>query len=357
MNSNTFVRPFLAAAAFGFGGLVLPAASGLAATETSPPGSCTQPIFAATVDPAGSTPMSPRVELFWEGLATPAQQHLERGDGEYESAAINRGHGPTSPIVSRPHYEQPGMYDLTATVTDACGATVSGSVQLTVPMALPALTPTVACPGTLDRSGYCIVPTGDVPLEVQDPAGGTVWTWNVFLTGGIGATATQSSPAARLEPGSVLLVQGTAPSDAGWLVTSPMRFVALAAQPPRIEELIAPRSVAGDSPVTIGFTVPAGAELAAPSIAIDAQSPIPGSTAEVQFAPGTHTVTFALLFRDGSVVQRQAIVVASAPVSRAALAAAGLAAVAASVLILLLIRTARRRRAIAIAAPQSRSSS
>jgi hypothetical protein len=152
------------------------------------------------------------------------------------------------------------------------------------------------------------------------------------------------------EPGA-FRVQAVAASVDGWVVTVPLTVVTIAPPPAAITQFTAPRNATAGEAVELSFEVPATAVAGVARISIDDEPALDGSSASVVLPAGSHTIAFSVTYPDGSVIQRQTIVVArAAPVSLGLLGAAVVGSLLAVTALLLLVRR-RRRRPTAVTRP------
>jgi hypothetical protein len=339
--------PFITAVAAALGvsplfGAALPTTIAAASSPT-----CDTPRLIAFVDPARGSAMTPHIDAHWVGLAAPGQVHVSWGNGEYQVAAVGPLQSAGHPVAIDPRYTAPGSYPLTFTVTDACGESHTETMSVTVPLsAAPA--PQITCPGTIDPSGYCVVSLGDrVPLRVDDlaaPAGG--WTWQSDRPlAGIDPSTRAAAPETSLPDPGAYTVQATAATADGWVVSETLTLVGVARRPDPISRFAAPHTAVAGEPVVLDFDVPAAPMTGVARISVDSDPPIDGSSTTIALTAGSHTISYSVTYPDGSVVQRQTIVVArSAPMSMTVLVTMTIAPIGAIGGLALVFTRWRRRR-------------
>jgi hypothetical protein len=308
-------------------GLVVPVAVASAASTTG----CTRPTLVAFVDPTRGSPMDPHIDAHWADLVTPAQARIDWGNGEYGVAAVDVLQSGSQPVAVDPRYVDPGAYTLRFTITDACGETWVDTMSVSVPLST-ATAPGIACPGTADPSGFCLVPLGDGAMlqvaDIQAPAAG--WTWRTDRPlAGASPDIASASVDTTLTDAVAHTVQASAVTPGGWVVTRPLTLVGVARRPNPIDRFAAPHTAVTGEPVALDFDLPAAPIAGIPHIAVDGGAPLDGTAASVALTEGSHTISYSVTYPDGSSVQRQTIVIAqAAPMPASAL----IVAVAASIL-------------------------
>jgi hypothetical protein len=348
MRTSRAIRLLLApATAFALAPLVafvVPSPQAIAASATE----CERPTLVAFVDPAPGSTMGAHVDVHWADLATPAQVRITWGNGEYQTARVDSLQSAARPVAVDARYATAGDYILTVSVTDACGTTQVDTLPLTVPLSA-AQPPAIECPGTLDRSGFCLAPQGEV-VELRVSGwlpGSTPLTWRSDRPiAGIDPTLSAASVGLTLRDATAYTLQASARTPDGWVVTRPLTLIGVPRRPDAITVFAAPRTAVAGEPLNLDFEPPAAPFAGVPGIAIDGERPLDGSSASVTLSEGSHTITYSVAYPDGSSVQRQTIVVGrAAPVPAAGIFAGIAGAIGALAALVVIGRRLRHRPA------------
>ncbi|MEA2623048.1 MAG: hypothetical protein QOH61_1958 [Chloroflexota bacterium] len=329
---------------------VVPSSLAIAASATE----CERPTLVAFVDPARGSTMEAHVDLHWADLATPAQALVTWGNGEYQTARVDSLQSAARPVAVDARYATAGDYILTVSVTDACGATQVDTLELTVPLSA-APPPAIECPGTLDPSGFCLIPQGErVALRVSgELPESTPLTWRGDRPlAGIDPTVPAASVGLTLPDATAYTLQASARTPDGWVVTKPLTLIGIPRRPDAITVFAAPNTAIAGEPLSLDFEPPAAPVAGVPRIAVDGEQPVDGSSASVTLSAGSHTITYSVAYPDGSSVERQTIVVGrEAPVAPATILAGIAGAIGALSALLLIGRRLRHRPARPTGAP------
>ena len=194
-----------------------------------------------------------------------------------------------------------GRHQISTEITDACGRVYTFDYAVATPFI--DLSAELACTGTVDANGYCIVPRNK-PIDLVIPAATGSWIWD----DGESSSSTRS----RTFSGAPALVfaQARSFSAAGMRATVVLPFAIQVGSLPRITTYLVPDLVRADEPFTVSFERPAGSDPAEASIWVDDRQVTVGLSAELRLEPGIHTIAFVLAWpKEAGVVTRQAAVV------------------------------------------------